>query len=115
MPLQVELYKKFVETGISELGSSSGKFSQSALSVITSLKKLCNRKYFYFVFDGKKKQLNLIRSCIDLRKMCGKSRWLCEIITDISSWFQFKSNRSGLVRKNDCFRLFTCCYQSDNQ
>lgn len=45
MPLQVELYKKFVETGISELGSSNGKFSQSALSVITSLKKLCNRKF----------------------------------------------------------------------
>lgn len=44
MPLQIELYKKFVDTGISELGSSNGKFSQSALSVITSLKKLCNRK-----------------------------------------------------------------------
>ncbi|CAF1046224.1 unnamed protein product [Rotaria sp. Silwood1] len=42
MPLQIELYKKFVETGISELGTSNGKFSQSALSVITSLKKLCN-------------------------------------------------------------------------
>ncbi len=46
MPLQVELYKKFVETGICELGSSNGKFSQSALSIITSLKKLCNRKLF---------------------------------------------------------------------
>ncbi|CAF1121335.1 unnamed protein product, partial [Didymodactylos carnosus] len=41
MPLQTELYKKFVETGVSELGKS-GKLSQSALSVITSLKKLCN-------------------------------------------------------------------------
>lgn len=48
MPLQVELYKKFVETGISELGSSSGKFSQSALSVITSLKKLCNHPALIF-------------------------------------------------------------------
>ncbi len=44
MPLQIDLYKKFVETGICELGSSNGKFSQSALSIITSLKKLCNRK-----------------------------------------------------------------------
>jgi hypothetical protein len=50
MPLQVELYKKFVETGISELGISDGKMSQSALSIITSLKKLCNRK-FYFIFN----------------------------------------------------------------
>ena len=45
MPLQIELYKKFVETGISEMGASNGKFSQSALSIITSLKKLCNRKF----------------------------------------------------------------------
>jgi hypothetical protein len=50
MPLQVELYKKFVETGICELGSSSGKFSQSALSVITSLKKLCNRKLIFDLY-----------------------------------------------------------------
>lgn len=52
MPLQVDLYKKFVETGMSELGSSSGKFSQSALSIITSLKKLCNRKsYLIYCID----------------------------------------------------------------
>lgn len=52
MPLQIELYKKFVETGMSELGSSNGKFSQSALSIITSLKKLCNRKLnsMFFIF-----------------------------------------------------------------
>jgi len=53
MPLQVQLYKKFVETGISELGASSGKFSQSALSIITSLKKLCNRKYFDHLYEIK--------------------------------------------------------------
>ncbi|CAF0955238.1 unnamed protein product [Adineta steineri] len=48
MPLQVELYKKFVETGITELGASNGKFSQSALSIITSLKKLCNHPALIF-------------------------------------------------------------------
>ncbi|CAF2439236.1 unnamed protein product [Rotaria sp. Silwood2] len=48
MPLQIGLYKKFVETGISELGSLNGKFSQSALSVITSLKKLCNHPALIF-------------------------------------------------------------------
>ncbi|CAF0735745.1 unnamed protein product [Adineta ricciae] len=48
MPLQVDLYKKFVETGMNELGSSNGKFSQSALSIITSLKKLCNHPSLIF-------------------------------------------------------------------
>ncbi|CAF1506271.1 unnamed protein product [Rotaria magnacalcarata] len=48
MPLQIELYKKFVETGLTEVGSSNGKFSQSALSIITSLKKLCNHPALIF-------------------------------------------------------------------
>ena len=91
MPLQMELYKKFVETGICELGSSNGKFSQSALSIITSLKKLCNREWIVL---GNRGVILSFRSGIDLREMPGESRWIRQTLSHLSGRLQHQNDRS---------------------
>ena len=54
-PLQIELYKMFCKSNnIDELGDADVKLSNSTLSAITQMKKLCNRKYSNnFIFQKK--------------------------------------------------------------
>ena len=107
MPLQIDLYKKFVETGISELGVSNGKFSLSALSVITSLKKLCNRKWM-----SKWKSLVIIYEIVILDpaliydKCVEKVDGFTKLLPLFPSGFNMKTIDPVLSGKKQKFSLF---------
>lgn len=49
-PLQTELYKNFLKQAKPVEELKEGKISVSSLSSITSLKKLCNRELFTWVW-----------------------------------------------------------------